>query len=82
MFQGLSPERSALLSSPQRDDDGAGKKALKLLKLGRAKAIADQPGVYEAPEKTGVNFAQLLLTLLLGAVALLLGFIVTRFVEI
>lgn len=82
LFQGLSPERSELLHSPRKDDDGAGKKALKLLKLGRTKGIGNPPGVYEAPEKTGVNWAQLLLTLVLGAIALLLGFVVTRFVEI
>lgn len=82
LFQGLSSQRSELLRSPEKGHDGAGKKALALLKLGRAKEIGDPPGVYEAPEKTGMNFGQMFLTILLAAVALFLGFVVTRFVEL
>jgi hypothetical protein len=76
-FQGPSDERKALLDTgaPVEAETGeAAKKALRQLKLGRTKEIGSAPGVYEAPERQGRNYLQILVTLALGGLATLLGF--------
>jgi len=76
LFQGLSPARSGLLAGPPAEATVTGeaaKKALRFLKLGRAQAVGDTPGVYEAPERTGFNGLQWLVTLTLAGIALAIG---------
>ena len=79
LFQGLSETRTALLSPPSPEGMAVGdaaKKALKLLKLGKAAAVGESPGIYEAPEKKGFNGLQALVTVGLAALALSIGLII------
>jgi hypothetical protein len=78
LFRGISPKRLELLAEHQR---ATKQTALKLLKLGRPKGIGDAPGVYEAPEVAGWNLPQLAFTVLLGLLALLVAFVITRFID-
>ena len=72
----ISDARRALQAAPDADDDGPGGAAKRLLRLARAKTQpADAPGVYEAPEKPGFNGLQFLVTVGLGAVALVIGMV-------
>lgn len=77
---GVSPKRNEL-QSPARIDSSDPMKvaAFKLFKSGgRPPPIGDVPGVYEAPEVPGWNYLQMAFTVLLGLLALLLAFGVTR----
>ncbi len=75
LMQGPSEARRDLLAAPAPDvlSGEAAKKALKLFKVGRVGAVGDAPGVYEAPEKKGLNKLQVGVTLLLAALALAMG---------
>jgi hypothetical protein len=76
LFQGHSPSRTTLLSPPTPENtvtSETAKKALRLLKIGRAGPIGDFPGVYEAPERRGINGLQWLVTIALAGLALLMG---------
>ena len=76
LFQGLSPTRTGLLAPPPAAETVTGeaaKKALRMLKIGRAQPVGDAPGVYEAPERKGFNGLQWLVTLTLAGIALAIG---------
>lgn len=81
-FQGPSEERKRLLAAPSLEDvAGPGAAAKKLLRLARAKVtVGDGPGVYEAPEKPGLNPLQWLVTLGLAGIALLIGMVLATVV--
>ena len=81
LFRGISPKRLELLAEHQRATSETKQTALKLLKLGHPKSIGDAPGVYEAPEVPGWNLPQLAFTVLLGLLALLVAFVITRFID-
>jgi DNA-directed RNA polymerase subunit RPC12/RpoP len=84
LLRGASPKRSELQTGTEAESSKASKlAALKLFKGGGSKVpIGDEPGVYEAPEVTGWNLTQMAFTVLLGLLALLLAFGVTRFIPI
>jgi len=74
LFRGPSSERRAL-EAPTGEASAAVTRALQLIKPAASTApIGDAPGVYEAPEAVGVNWPQVALTLLLGSVAVAVGF--------
>jgi hypothetical protein len=76
-FQGLSEERRRLLATPTPDDAGPAATAKKLLHLARAKApVGEAPGVYEAPERPGINLLQWAVTCGLAGIALLIGLLI------
>jgi hypothetical protein len=77
LFRGPSPRRTEL-EKPVPNPAAAGIGAATLLKPWAAvtDTIGDAPGVYEAPELPGIHWPQVLLTLALGAAALLIGWLV------
>jgi hypothetical protein len=76
-FQGLSEERRRLLAAPTPEDAGPAATAKKLLQLARSKApVGEAPGVYEAPERPGINLLQWAVTCGLAAIALLIGLLI------
>jgi hypothetical protein len=82
LMRGISPKRAELLSpnSKQGETKAA---AIKLLKgAAGPKVLSDFPGVYEAPEIKGWNVPQMLFTMAVAAVALVIAFVVTRFIPI
>ncbi len=82
LMRGISPKRAELLSEDKKVGEGA-KLAIGLLKgVAGGKALGEAPGVYEAPEIKGWNVPQMLFTILLGAIALFIAFVLTRFVDI
>ena len=82
LMRGISPKRAELLS-PDNKQGEAKAAAIKLLKgAGAARPLGDAPGVYEAPEIKGWNVPQMLFTMAVAAVALVIAFVVTRFIPI
>lgn len=78
LFRGPS-EKRATLTAPAVDVHAAadGKKLMALLKPGaQTDTIGDKPGVYEAPERPGTNWPQVLLTVALGSIAVLIGYFI------
>jgi len=78
LFRGPSPKR-AELEQPVPAQAAAAAVAMSLLKPQAAATdtIGNTPGVYEAPERPGIHWPQVLLTLALGTVALIVGWLVT-----
>jgi hypothetical protein len=82
LMRGISPKRAELLRHDKKQGETT-VQAIKLLKgVTGPKALGEAPGVYEAPEIKGWNFAQMLFTMAVAAVALLIAFVVTRFLDI
>jgi hypothetical protein len=74
LFQGASQKRREL-EAPTEEDTSAVKAAINLLKPGGDSApVGDAPGVYSAPEVRGIYWPQVGLTVLLGSVAVAIGF--------
>jgi hypothetical protein len=84
LLGGVSAKRSELLTEHAQKSRATHKNALALLKgaTGSKKKIGDAPGVYEAPEVSGWNLAQMLFTVALGMLALLIAFGITRLVGV
>ena len=83
LVRGISPKRNALTFEAEPKQGETRKQALKLLKLGgKARTVGDEPGVYEAPEQPGLHVSQMLFTIALGLLALLIAFVVTRFIPL
>lgn len=81
LFRGLSTERERLTSPAPEDAAAAAAAAAKnviaVLKSGpETDTIKDKPGVYAAPEQTGTHWPQVFLTLALGTVALVVGYLI------
>ncbi|MBK8251301.1 MAG: hypothetical protein IPK82_01365 [Polyangiaceae bacterium] len=76
LFSGVSEERINLTSATA-DVPQTGKNLLAALKPGaKTDTIGGKPGVYEAPEEPGIHWPQVLLTLLLGSIALAIGYLI------
>jgi hypothetical protein len=76
LLAGVSTKRG-VLEAPTVETTGGAKKAVSLLKPSHGPTtIGSEPGVYEAPEPPGVNWPQVLLTLVAGAVTLAIGYLV------
>ena len=76
LFRGPSPERERL-SAATLEEAGGGKNVLQFLKASaQTDTIGDKPGVYEAPEKPGVHWPQVLLTVALGSIAAAVGYLI------
>ncbi len=76
LFQGPSGERSKLTAA-EPEAEAAGKNVLAILKPGaRTDTVGDKPGVYEAPEEPGIHWPQVLLTVLLGTLAVAVGYFI------
>jgi hypothetical protein len=77
LFRGVSEERERLLAATPEDAAAGAKNVIAILKPGaKTDTIGDKPGVYEAPEKPGTHWPQVFLTLGLGTLALLVGYLV------
>jgi hypothetical protein len=77
LFQGASTERRRLEAPTDGDAGGGVQAALKLFKPGAgAAAIGDAPGVYDAPEVTGIHWPQVALTAALGTAAAAIGMLI------
>lgn len=77
LFQGISPEREKLLAAALEDAAKPGANVMAFLKSKPlTDTIADKPGVYEAPEKGGTDWLQVGLTLVLGTIALVIGYLI------
>lgn len=76
LFRGVSTEREKLLAAVP-EEKAAGGNVIAILKPGaKTDTIGDKPGVYEAPEKPGTDWPQVALTLVLGTLALVMGYLI------
>jgi hypothetical protein len=78
LFRGVSTERERLTAAAPDTAAAALTNVKDFLTQPGAKSdtIGDKPGVYEAPEASGTNWPQVLLTLALGAIALVVGYFI------
>lgn len=76
LFRGLSPERERLTAPAPEGAAAAAKNVFAALKPGaETDTIGDKPGVYPAPEQAGTHWPQVFLTLALGTLALMVGYL-------
>jgi len=77
LFRGPSSERARLTAATSDTAAADGKKVVEFLKSGpKTGTIGDKPGVYEAPEKPGVHWPQVFLTVALGTIAVIVGYFI------
>lgn len=77
LFRGPSRERE-VLSAPTLEGAADAKKVIAFLKAkAQTDTIGDKPGVYEAPERPGTHWPQVLLTVALGLLAVAVGYLIT-----
>ncbi|HMJ15889.1 MAG TPA: hypothetical protein VK524_30945 [Polyangiaceae bacterium] len=81
LLGGVSPKRSELLEEHRGTSGETHLSAIERIKKAAGKkTLGEQPGVYEAPEVKGWNLTQMLFTVVLGMLALLIAFGITRLV--
>lgn len=77
LFRGPSGERLKL-GAPEPEVGAGVKNVINILNpKAQTDTIRDDPGVYEAPEEGGIHWPQVLLTVLLGTVAVIVGYLFT-----